>query len=50
MYQVSGTKGFANKYPNQGYALQGEMLDESITPDHENLNAHAYVSPEVRSA
>lgn len=50
MYQVSGTKGFANKYPNQGYALEGEMLDETVTPDYENLNAHSYVSDEVRDA
>ena len=50
MYQVSGTKGFANKYPNEGYALEGEMLDETITPDHENLSAHSYVSNEVRDA
>ncbi len=50
MYQVSGTKGFANKYPTQGYALQGEMLDETVAPDHENLNAHSFVSAEVRDA
>jgi len=50
MYQVSGTKGFANKYPNQGFALQGEMLDESIAPNHEELNAHTFVSSEVRNA
>ncbi|MDD4800348.1 MAG: Gfo/Idh/MocA family oxidoreductase [Proteiniphilum sp.] len=50
MYQVSGTKGFANKYPNPGYALEGEMVDASVTPDHEDLNAHSYVSTEVRDA
>lgn len=50
MYQVSGTKGFANKYPNEGYALEGEMLDESVTPDHENLSAHSYASNEIRDA
>ncbi|HBG58924.1 Gfo/Idh/MocA family protein [Proteiniphilum sp. UBA1028] len=50
MYQVSGTKGFANKYPNQGYALEAEMVDESVTPDHENLNSHSYVSDEVKDA
>ncbi len=50
MYQVSGTKGFANKYPNQGYAFQGEMLEGDIAPDIENLDAHNYVSSEIRSA
>lgn len=46
MYQVSGTKGFANKYPTQGYALQGDVLAEGDLPDHENLSAHNYVSKE----
>ncbi len=50
MYQVSGTKGFANKYPTQGYALQGDVLAEGDLPDHENLSAHNYVSNEVRDA
>nr|WP_294081261.1 Gfo/Idh/MocA family oxidoreductase [Proteiniphilum sp. UBA5384] len=50
MYQVSGTKGFANKYPNQGYALQGDMLSEGGVPDHEDLSAHSYVTKEVRDA
>ena len=50
MYQVSGTKGFANKYPNQGYALQGDVLAGSGVPDHEKLSAHNYVSKEVRDA
>ena len=50
MYQVSGTKGFANKYPNQGYALQGDVLSEGDVPNHESLSAHNYVSKEVRDA
>lgn len=50
MYQVSGTKGFANKYPIEGYALEGEVPDETLIPDHENLNAHTYVPEEVKEA
>ncbi len=50
MYQVSGTKGFANKYPNEGYALEGSILAESGIPNHEDLNTHNYVSEEVRNA
>lgn len=49
MYQVSGTKGFANKYPNQGYAIQGDALEDNSIPDLENLSAHTYVSAEVRN-
>lgn len=50
MYQLSGTKGFANKYPVQGYALEPSQVDESVTPDHENLSSHGFVSSEVREA
>lgn len=50
MYQLTGTEGFANKYPNEGYAINASQVDESVTPDHENLNAHNYVSPEVKKA
>ncbi len=50
MYQVSGTKGFANKYPNQGYALEGDALAGDDIPDHEDLNAHSYVPAAVRDA
>ena len=48
MYQLTGTKGFANKYPIQGYAL-GEV-DPDLKIDHENLNAHSYVPQDVRKA
>ncbi len=50
MYQLSGTKGFANKYPTQGYALEPGQLDASVTPDHEDLNSHGFVSADVRQA
>ena len=50
MYQLSGTKGFANKYPTPGYALEPGQLDASVTPDHEDLNSHGFVSADVRQA
>lgn len=50
MYQLSGTKGFANKYPTPGYALESSQLDESVAPDLENLNSHNFVSDDVRKA
>ncbi len=50
MYQLTGTKGFANKYPVEGYAFEPEQLAETEVPDHENLNAHNFVSDEVRKA
>ncbi|MDR2621754.1 MAG: Gfo/Idh/MocA family oxidoreductase [Dysgonamonadaceae bacterium] len=50
MYQLTGTKGFANKYPTQGYALDKGEIDPAIAADHENLNAHSFVPAEVRKA
>ncbi len=51
MYQVTGTKGFANKYPFEGYALQGETLENvEGVPDHENLSAHSFVSENMKKA
>ena len=50
MYQLTGTKGFANKYPKEGYALNASQVDSNITPDHEKLSAHSYVSDKVKDA
>ena len=38
MYQVEGTEGFANKYPNEGFSII------------ENMDGEAYVSSEMRDA
>lgn len=50
MYQLTGTKGFANKYPTQGYALDGGVIDPAVAANHENLNAHSFVPDDVRKA
>lgn len=50
MYQLTGTKGFANKYPIEGYAFEPEQLKNDEVPDHENLSAHGYISDEQRKA
>lgn len=50
MYQLTGTKGFANKYPFSGYALESTQVNEDITPDHENLNSHTFVPEDVKKA
>lgn len=50
-YQLTGTTGFANKYPTQGYAIQGDSgkVVEGI-PDHENLNAHGFLPAKAKAA
>ena len=50
MYQLTGTKGFANKYPVEGYAFEPEQLADDSIPDHENLNAHGFITKEQREA
>lgn len=50
MYQLTGTKGFANKYPVTGYALGAESLDPSLTANHENLTTHSFVPDDVKAA
>ncbi|MDE7411432.1 MAG: Gfo/Idh/MocA family oxidoreductase [Paramuribaculum sp.] len=50
MYQLTGTKGFANKYPTPGYAFEPEQVASDSMPDHENLTAHGFLSPEQQAA
>lgn len=50
MYQITGTKGFANKYPDEGYAFEPEALAADSMPDHENLSSHSYISEAQQEA
>lgn len=50
MFQLSGTKGFANKYPVSGFALESGSVNLEDIPDHEKLNAHSFVSDETKKA
>lgn len=49
-YQLTGTKGFANKYPTEGYALQGKDVKLDGVPNHENLSAHGFLPAEAHKA
>lgn len=49
-YQLTGTTGFANKYPVEGYAIEGKAAQIEGVPNHENLNAHGFLSPEAHKA
>ncbi len=50
MYQLTGTKGFANKYPIEQYCFRPDQINTDDVPDHENLNMHAAVSEKVKMA
>lgn len=50
MYQVTGTDGFASKYPIEQYCMRPTQIDSKDVPNHEKLNAHGAVSEEVKKA
>lgn len=50
MYQLTGTKGFANKYPVSGYAFEPEQIAADSIPDHENLSAHKFITADQEAA
>jgi predicted dehydrogenase len=50
MYQLTGTKGFVNKYPVQGIALPQGEIDPAIAKNHENLTAHSFLPKDVQEA
>lgn len=48
MYQLTGTDGFANKYPVEQYCLRpGDNAPKEV--NHENLTAHGAVSEEMKA-
>lgn len=49
MYQLTGTEGFANKYPVEGYAFR-EVKEVEGMPDHEDLTSHDFVPENVKEA
>ena len=50
MYQITGTDGFANKYPIEQICLRPSQVEENKAIDHENLNAHGAVPADVHEA
>lgn len=52
MYQVEGTEGFANKYPNEGYSIRtlGRDIEDNGEISYDNLDGESYVSKEIRDA
>ncbi|MGL5787989.1 MAG: Gfo/Idh/MocA family protein [Bacteroidales bacterium] len=51
LYQLTGTKGFANKYPTQGYALDAsQMAASGVQPVVDNLDSHRFLPKEDMDA
>lgn len=45
MYQIEGTEGFANKYPNQGYSIRTKDRNTCNKVDIDDLDGERYVDP-----
>ncbi len=47
LFQLTGTRGFANKYPIEGFVLEsGHMKESEGAPDLEDLDSHSFMSEE----
>ena len=50
MYQLTGTKGFANKYPVEGYVVDTQAAARDGMPDMEDFSSHSFVPEAVKEA
>ena len=51
LYQLTGTKGLASKYPIEGYAIDAiQMRRAGVEPYSKNVNTHSYMSKENMNA
>ncbi len=51
LFQLTGTRGFANKYPIEGFVLEGDhMKGADGAPDLEDLDSHSFMSDENMEA
>lgn len=51
LYQLTGTKGFVNKYPTEGIAIDAKQLRESgNAPKIDNLTSHGFMPKEEMEA
>ena len=51
LYQLTGTKGFANKYPTEGYAVDAKQLAATgHQPKVDNLSSHGFMPDAEKQA
>ncbi len=51
LYQLTGTRGFANKYPVEGYAIDAAQLKATgNTPKVDDLSSHGFMPAEEKKA
>ena len=50
LFKLTGTKGYATKYPTPEFALSGEALKGTDAPQVDNLNAHKFMDAKQKDA
>lgn len=50
LFKLTGTKGYATKYPTEEFALSGEALKGTEAPDMDNLSAHGFLNEAQKQA
>ena len=50
LFKLTGTKGYATKYPTPEFALSGEALKGIDAPQMDNLNAHKFMDAKQKDA
>ena len=50
LFKLTGTKGYATKYPTEEFALSGEALKNTGAPKVDNLSAHGFMNAEQKAA
>ena len=50
MFQLSGTKGYANKYPFEGFALNAEDLGSDIVKPSDQFSTHQFAPDHIKEA
>ena len=50
LYQLTGTMGFANKYPITGFTFMPGQVPAEVLPKDAKINPHGFVSKEIKDA
>ena len=50
LFKLTGTKGYATKYPTPEFALSGEAMKGTGAPQVDNLNAHGFMNQAQKDA
>jgi len=50
LFKLTGTKGYATKYPTPEFAIAGDKLEGTGAPQMDNINAHGFLPKEQKDA